>query len=795
MTFLLSELLPSGKPYSSIKTSGFQALLEAELQSSANGSPNRASDMLTVPSSALTPLSPTKKLSAISSVSLPTGELETASTPNRRSPMRPFALNQTISGSPLSFDMPNPLGPSMSLGYSSSSSPLSTSRNRIIGRSASYSTYSPLTPEILRSKVLQAPFTGKVQSTIRCPKCSNRWSTIQPFNMLTAYFPPYINSTVKRHDFTDPITLQDCLMSYTNAEKVNRVHCHHCKKYLQVEKRLSIAVPPPLLCIHLNRLRVEKGQGSIRINKIDYPVHFDAEFSLTWAMTQLDTTSYEQERANQIVSESTDASSVRSGYSSLSSSTASFAATSHYRSGTNTPSEASFVPSSPTGANGSRYLARGDPSYHNDYYLCAIIVHLGDASGGHYVCYRIKNEPSGDETNLKDMPWLYISDHRVTEVSFKHVQQQRAYMLFYKSKFDNTAYEDQLQALEEYTKDISASLPFQHLQESPAVAASQLKQSQAAGGLGMTPTAPRKRALLPTPKRPQPQSPSASTTSSNGSTSNKSTSTLNSDYDIFNKPSIADSYYTSPVMPANRAPSTSNDSTAPAAPANRQLLEPEDEPDRSTADPLRTANGPTGFAPKTTLMTAMRTRPKTSSHTTPDIPNGGEVQPSSKSAVTNDSEHINEDGPSENASSAPSHEFPSRPLQAPTGPTDEGFESILSLSKPKPNHTIPNGHDAHEGANGLPNGNSNGHHTNGASSAAHGDHIDNSLETNESTLSNGDKSLVSELEQSYAVPINKDSTTLPNGFIAPKKANGLHEPTLVAYDDEENTSAGLNALD
>lgn len=775
MTFLLSELLPSGKPLSSFKSTGFQALLESESLSSPNSSPAGSQNMLTVSTSALSSLrTPTKKLSGIDSVSLP---------PTGGEPRPRNMLTQTLTGSPLSplslpMEMPSMLSPIGSGFFPSSNSALSNSRNRIFGRS-------PLSGDGPR-KIIQAPFTGKVQSTIECSKCFNHWSTMQPFTMLTAYFPPFVNSSTKKGEIP-PITLQECLMSYTNAEKVNHVHCHHCKKRLPVKKRLSIAVPPPLLCIHLNRLRVEKAAGSIRINKINIPVIFDAEFSLTWAMTQLDAVSHEQERANQLVPE---ASSVRSGYSSLSSSTTISMASSHYRSGTNTPSEASFVPNSPNDA--SRF-ARGEPAHHNDYYLCAIIVHLGDASGGHYVCYRIKNEPSGDETNLEDMPWLYISDNRVIETTFKEVQRQNAYMLFYKSKFDHTSYEDQLQAMEERTEDEPANMPYQHMDGPAAVAASHLMQSQAFPSPGIRKKSPIASSLpKPTPNRARPEA-----FASNGSLG----STGSNDSDIFNKPSLADSYYKSP--PTNGTPHKAAAAPAPE-PGKRQLLEPEAEPDRASMDPLRSAQSSAaapnanvmGPTTRTGLMSAMRSRPvpnkpsngvsfsssgPSSTHHDSSVPNGGEVSSNG------------------NGTAAPHHhqqnaELSTRPLNSAVT-VDEGFESILALSKPK--QAVPNGHHPeHEhadGPNGLPNGVANGHANGNGSHSSNGSHAPNGMDS-ETLADESQEATSAHLESSYATSLPKEISALPNGFIHSNTPNGHHEE-LADFHGVANGETTLNELD
>jgi hypothetical protein len=85
-----------------------------------------------------------------------------------------------------------------------------------------------------------------------------------------------------------------------------------------------------------------------------------------------------------------------------------------------------------------------------DYELEAIIVHLGDAGGGHYVMYRklqpnlIFQTSTEYETSMRRKietislshnpslhQWLYISDHSVSLVDEAKVLQQEAYMLFY----------------------------------------------------------------------------------------------------------------------------------------------------------------------------------------------------------------------------------------------------------------------------------------------------------------------------------------------------------------------------
>lgn len=56
------------------------------------------------------------------------------------------------------------------------------------------------------------------------------------------------------------------------------------------------------------------------------------------------------------------------------------------------------------------------------YRLMSIIEHRGNASGGHYICYRrFRNS------------WYRVNDNTVTEIAWKHVRLCEAYMLFYEA--------------------------------------------------------------------------------------------------------------------------------------------------------------------------------------------------------------------------------------------------------------------------------------------------------------------------------------------------------------------------
>jgi len=79
-----------------------------------------------------------------------------------------------------------------------------------------------------------------------------------------------------------------------------------------------------------------------------------------------------------------------------------------------------------------------------DYSLSAVVVHLGNANGGHYVCYRrvlsdtnVNNEEDYKEFLKKkinqNLKWVHLSDSQWEMVNESKVRSQLAYMLFYES--------------------------------------------------------------------------------------------------------------------------------------------------------------------------------------------------------------------------------------------------------------------------------------------------------------------------------------------------------------------------
>lgn len=297
---------------------------------------------------------------------------------------------------------------------------------------SSFLTSSQLAAAVGKSKraLPTSPFLGKMESTIRCKSCEAIWSMIQPMTMLTAY--------IRGEGSCD---LLDCITDFTRGEDVKGVKCQRCKTQKRVEKRLSVAKVPEILCIFINRLKFERVEGKMAAKKLVAHVRFEADFDLGKASSQLSLKTYNDSRYDEVRLQATDSCSALSGnygHTSLhNGSTSTFTATSHSAllSGRNTPSEASSVAStSDFRESATQRLTRtndddqiGHPDY--QYQLMAVIVHIGGSNGGHYIMFKATNreEPSAG-------PWLQISDSQVNEVSFGYVKQQHAYMLFYQKR-------------------------------------------------------------------------------------------------------------------------------------------------------------------------------------------------------------------------------------------------------------------------------------------------------------------------------------------------------------------------
>ncbi|XP_049851155.1 uncharacterized protein LOC126325492 [Schistocerca gregaria] len=310
----------------------------------------------------------------------------------------------------------------------------------------------------------QNPFFGKMENTLYCSACCRSWSSIETMSVLSLYLP---------YKDASSFTLFDCFSRLFQSEKIKNYLCRYCQEARTVEKRLTILKAPDLLSLHFNRLcLVGRGRRLKKIcGRVDFGLHLnvswltsryslppssalryslspaeglsafiskrDRTFALYSMPTELDQGDLEAVRRSfdrspsefggLFWSDSAGCSVPGLGPAKLASSRS--AADSAER---GTPLSSSSESGDALTSSTTDSLALesfndcSDPYF--DYVLSAVIVHIGNERGGHYVCYRPEDFASPQKG------WVKISDMSLSSVPFSYVQQQEAFMLFYQRR-------------------------------------------------------------------------------------------------------------------------------------------------------------------------------------------------------------------------------------------------------------------------------------------------------------------------------------------------------------------------
>merc|ERR1712176_671668 len=152
-------------------------------------------------------------------------------------------------------------------------------------------------------------FTGRLQSDVRCLKCGNISTTIDPFSDISLELrkkmvsngqnnvvngnstgstnpntpgPSSSNSnTISPTDTTHQkkFTLEECLIDFTKTENLApncKINCSACKKPQLSSKQLSINRIPIVICLHFKRFEQQSSSG----RKISNFVEFGAEIDM-----------------------------------------------------------------------------------------------------------------------------------------------------------------------------------------------------------------------------------------------------------------------------------------------------------------------------------------------------------------------------------------------------------------------------------------------------------------------------------------------------------------------------------
>ncbi|CAG2176339.1 unnamed protein product [Oppiella nova] len=248
------------------------------------------------------------------------------------------------------------------------------------------------------------PTKGMLCSQLYCRKCCHKYPLhLDTFDTISLVIPNNVIGI--------PIQLYECLEKFVSNEIIHEVRCETCIKNSHrldsqrksvFVKRLTFAKMPQLLCLQIQRLVwLSDGQPMKRCENIIFP-----EYLI------MDSYVYNSHKSTVDLNLST---------------------TTGLTGGASTPLKGYLnvtdqCPQPQPHPDGDHTVINGNTNPFRikyRYKLCSVIVHLGDASSGHFICYR-----RGTETH-NQLKWYYISDTTVLEVSLSEVLNSSAYMLFY----------------------------------------------------------------------------------------------------------------------------------------------------------------------------------------------------------------------------------------------------------------------------------------------------------------------------------------------------------------------------
>eukprot|EP01129_Flabellula_baltica_P007660 TRINITY_DN2994_c0_g1_i1.p1 TRINITY_DN2994_c0_g1~~TRINITY_DN2994_c0_g1_i1.p1 ORF type:complete len:421 (-),score=82.55 TRINITY_DN2994_c0_g1_i1:29-1291(-) len=258
------------------------------------------------------------------------------------------------------------------------------------------------------------PFSGISESSLTCGVCGYKSTTYSEF--FHVGLPMEGNGQ---------LTVESLLSQYTEPELVSWRCDSCCKNHDQADKtsyakkQVTIARPPELLCLHVQRLQY----AGNRLMKREDPVGFNFSLDLS------PYTSFKN--GNLSAKDSTDTIYNRIRTSLIKKNIMS--------------SDGFILPhnSEPTIQFPVSDDSRNTPKIDSQirYNLTGIVVHLGGALGGHYVAYRKVNDrpiSTKEQYNqylqsegVKSNKWAYVSDSSWKMVSEAKVAKAKAYMLFY----------------------------------------------------------------------------------------------------------------------------------------------------------------------------------------------------------------------------------------------------------------------------------------------------------------------------------------------------------------------------
>lgn len=212
------------------------------------------------------------------------------------------------------------------------------------------------------------------------------------------------------------ILLENCLSKFVSSELIDDFMCEACKQKATFDKKVEFIKLPKVLCFHIQRLVwLASELPQKRFDHVMFPLTLE-----------MDPYTYKYHSEPTSLGQPTFALTDLVGGQSSFSSEHSFSGPSSE----SVPYLDSINESPPSHPPVKNSLPKAKLIRYK-YILKSVIVHLGNSSSGHFICYRRQNEAKSNRVK-----WYLTSDMAVREVNQSEVFSSSAYMLFYERSLD-----------------------------------------------------------------------------------------------------------------------------------------------------------------------------------------------------------------------------------------------------------------------------------------------------------------------------------------------------------------------
>lgn len=255
--------------------------------------------------------------------------------------------------------------------------------------------------------LVECLYTGEVEDYVRCKVCGNKSARTDAFTDLKV--------TIRPFGETESIgSLEEGLQKYFQPEVLegaNQYHCDRCNDKCDADKGIQLSKVPYILTVNMIRFEYD-WERDCRI-KIDDEVTFPFEINMSAFLGSPDPEPEVEPAAEVVVVPAEDVVSSEGGEPTI--------------------NRGFGKGNAEIGARGASDLQTAnpdDPASSLEYELFSILVHSGNALGGHYYSYT---------KDLKTKRWMHFNDEDVEEISEEKVRAAyggdstaSAYMLYYR---------------------------------------------------------------------------------------------------------------------------------------------------------------------------------------------------------------------------------------------------------------------------------------------------------------------------------------------------------------------------